>query len=77
MRGLPTPVSPGSTVGGCMLVNSVKAEVARLLTEAGAPPPVLSGAAVVGAARATELFETAYDEHAHRLARLYATVGQD
>ena len=38
IEGLPTPVSPGSTVGGCMLVNCVKAEVARLLTEAGAPP---------------------------------------
>jgi uncharacterized phosphosugar-binding protein len=77
IEGLPTPVSPGSTVGGCMLVNCVKAEVARLLTEAGAPPPVLSGAAVVGSERAAELFETAYDEHAHRLARLYATVGQE
>lgn len=76
-EGVPTPVSPGSTVGGCMLVNCLKAEVARLLTEAGAPPPVLSGAAVVGAARAAEIFETAYDEHAHRLARLYATVGQE
>ena len=77
IEGLPTPVSPGSTVGGCMLINCLKAEVARLLTEAGAPPPVLSGAALVGEARATELFETAYDEHAHRLARLYATVGQE
>lgn len=75
--GLSTPVSPGSTVGGCMLVNCLKAEVARLLTEAGAPPPVLSGANVVGEARASALFEAAYDEHAHRLARLYATVGQD
>ena len=75
--GLSTPVSPGSTVGGCMVVNCLKAEVARLLTEAGAPPPVLSGAAVVGEARASALFEAAYDEHAHRLARLYATVGQD
>jgi uncharacterized phosphosugar-binding protein len=77
IEGLPTPVSPGSTVGGCMLVNCVKAEVARLLTAAGAPPPVLSGAAVVGEARAAALFEAAYDEHAHRLARLYATVGQE
>jgi uncharacterized phosphosugar-binding protein len=77
IEGLPTPVSPGSTVGGCMLVNCVKAEVARLLTEAGAPPRVLSGAAVVGEARASALFEAAYDEHAHRLARLYATVGQE
>lgn len=77
IEGLPTPVSPGSTVGGCMLVNCLKAEVARLLTDAGAPPLVLSGAAVVGEARASALFEAAYDEHAHRLARLYATVGQE
>src|SRR6188474_2392883 len=28
--GLETPVSPGSTVGGIMIINSIKAEVARL-----------------------------------------------
>ena len=32
--GLDTPVSPGSTVGGCLLVNAIKAEVAARLTEA-------------------------------------------
>jgi len=73
--GLDTPVAPGSTIGGCLLVNCIKAQVALLLTEGGAPPKVLSGAAIVGAERATELFESAYDEHAHRLAKLYATVG--
>ncbi len=73
---LDTPVSPGSTIGGALLVNSIKAEVARLLTEAGQPPKVLSGAVVVGAERATALFESAYDEHAHRLAALYASVGE-
>ncbi len=73
--GLDTPVAPGSTVGGAMLVNCLKAETARLLTEAGRPPKVLSAGAVVGATRAVELFEAAYDEHAHRLAKLYARVG--
>src|SRR5687767_10529726 len=33
--GLQTPVSPGSTVGGGIIINSIKAEVAGLLTEAG------------------------------------------
>jgi uncharacterized phosphosugar-binding protein len=75
--GLDTPVSPGSTVGGVMIINSIKAEVARLLTAAGKPPTVLSGAAVVGAHRATQLFESAYDEHAHRLAKLYANAGNN
>lgn len=73
--GLDTPVSPGSTVGGCLLVNAIKAEVAARLTAAGQPPKVLSGAAVVGAQRAMDLFEAAYDEHAHRIARLYAAAG--
>jgi uncharacterized phosphosugar-binding protein len=73
--GLDTPVAPGSTISGCLLVNAIKAEVAARLTEAGQPPKVLSGAAVVGAKRATELFEAAYDEHAHRIARLYAESG--
>lgn len=73
--GLDTPVAPGSTVGGAVIVNCIKAEVARLLTEAGRPPKVLSAGVVVGPERAVELFESAYDEHAHRLAKLYATVG--
>lgn len=73
--GLETPVAPGSTVGGCLLINSLKAETALRLTRAGQPPRVLTAGAVCGAAKATELFESAYDEHAHRLARLYQNVG--
>lgn len=75
VEGLDTPVSPGSTVGGAMIVNCLKAEVARQLTAAGSPPKVLSGAVIVGEDRAVELFESAYDEHAHRLARLFERVG--
>jgi uncharacterized phosphosugar-binding protein len=72
--GLDTPVAPGSTVGGVLLINTMKAEIAKLLTEAGHPPKVLTAGAVVGNQRATELFEAAYDEHAHRLARLFEAV---
>jgi uncharacterized phosphosugar-binding protein len=70
-------VAPGSTIGGCLLINSIKAEVAARLTQAGQPPRVLTAGAVVGKARATELFESAYDEHARRLARLYAHIGEN
>lgn len=73
--GLDTPVAPGSTVGGCLLVNSIKAEVANRLTQAGQPPRVLSAGVVVGPERAKSLFEAAYDEHGRRLAKLYATLG--
>ena len=75
LDGLDTPVAPGSTIGGCLLVNSIKAEVAQRLTQAGQPPKVLSGANVVGATRAVELFESAYDEHGRRLAKLYQNLG--
>ena len=74
--GLETPVSPGSTVGGIMIINSIKAEVAKLLTEAGKPPKVLTAGCVIGQEKATALFEAAYDEHAHRLAELYKNVGK-
>lgn len=74
VEGLDTPVAPGSTLGGVMVVNCIKAELARLLTAAGQPPRVLTATALVGAEKATELFESAYDEHAHRLAKLYATI---
>lgn len=73
--GLDTPVAPGSTVGGTLLINCIKAELAALLTAAGQPPKVLSSAVVVGEERAVSLFESAYDEHAHRLAKLFENVG--
>jgi uncharacterized phosphosugar-binding protein len=76
LAGLDTPVGPGSTVGGAILVNALKVEVASRLVAAGEPPRVLSAGAVVGASRASELFESAYDEHARRLARLYAHLGE-
>ena len=74
--GLDTPVSPGSTMGGVMIVNSIKAEVANLLTKAGQPPKVLTAGCVVGPTKAAELFEAAYDEHSHRLAELYKNAGK-
>jgi uncharacterized phosphosugar-binding protein len=74
--GLATPVAPGSSVGGCMLINAIKAEVAQRLTAAGQPPKVLTAACNVGAEEATRLFESAYDEHGRRLAKLYESLGE-
>jgi uncharacterized protein (UPF0212 family) len=37
---------------------------------------VLTAPALVGAERAAQLFESAYDEHARRLAKLYERIGQ-
>jgi len=77
ISGLETPVSPGSSVGGIIIVNSIKAEVARLLTAAGQPPKVLTASCVIDAERARDLFEAAYDEHARRLAELYKDAGKE
>ena len=76
IAGLDTPVAPGSTVGGAMLVNSLKAELAHRLTQAGSPPRVLTAPAIVGAERSKQLFEAAYDEHARRVSKLYAHLGE-
>ncbi len=73
--GLDTPVAPGSTVGGCLLVNSIKAEVAKRLTAGGQPPKVLTASIITGAEKATELFEAAYDEHGRRIAKYYQNLG--
>ena len=57
------------------IVNAIKAEVAARLDRGGPAAQVLTAACVVGAERATALFESAYDEHARRLAKLYAAAG--
>jgi uncharacterized phosphosugar-binding protein len=77
VQGLDTPVAPGSTVGAALLVNAVKVEVAARLVRAGASPNVLTASCVVGGERSAALFEAAYDEHAHRVARLLAHVGEE
>ncbi|MEC8895134.1 MAG: SIS domain-containing protein, partial [Planctomycetota bacterium] len=74
VEGLAEPVSPGSSIGSVLLVNTIKAEVAARLTEAGSPPKVLAASCIVGKERAAELFDAAYDEHAHRIARLYENL---
>ncbi len=76
VEGLATAVAPGSTVGGCLVVNTIKAELAQLLTAAGQPPKVLTAGVVCGVEKATELFEAAYDEHGRRLAKYYQHLGE-
>ena len=75
VEGLAEKVAPLSTVGGAILVNAIKAEVAERLVKGGAPPKVLAAACMVGAERSSELFEGAYDEHSRRMAKLYENLG--
>jgi uncharacterized phosphosugar-binding protein len=73
IEGLETPVAPLSSVAGCTIVNLLKAEVARLLTAAGAPPKVLTAACHLGGdqERARDLFEATYDDYRRRIGVLY------
>ena len=71
IEGLTTPVSPGSSLGGILLINCIKAKLASILTAAGQPPTVLTASNIVGEVEATRLFEKAYDEHATRMSKLY------
>jgi uncharacterized phosphosugar-binding protein len=67
--GLDTPVGPGSTLAYVAIVNSLKVRIAQLLMEKGITPPVITRASVVGAERSRALFDSAYREHARRVAR--------
>ena len=71
VTGLETPVAPLSSLTGCAIINLLKAEVARLLTEAGSPPKVLTAACHLGTERAQRLFEETYDDYRRRVGVLY------
>jgi uncharacterized phosphosugar-binding protein len=71
IAGLDTPVAPVSSITSCTIINLLKAEVARLLTEAGHPPKVLTAACHLGAQRARDLFEETYDDYRRRVGVLY------
>jgi len=71
IEGLAEPVAPISSLSSCAVINLIKAETARRLTEAGAPPMVLTAACHVGPDRARELFEATYDDYRKRIGILY------
>ena len=72
--GLDTPVGPLSTVAAVMIANEIKVQTAALLQQRNAMPAVLTAAAVVGAERSRQLFDTAYSDHATRLAQTLAAT---
>lgn len=68
--GLRYPVGPGSTIGNTAVINAVKVETARLLTEAGQPPLVLTHPHFVGEEESRRVFDAAYDDYRARVRRL-------
>jgi uncharacterized phosphosugar-binding protein len=70
IEGLPYPVGPGSTIGNTAVINAVKCEVARILTEGGQPPYVLTHSHFIGPEASKEVFDLAYDDYRKRVRRL-------
>jgi len=68
--GIAAPVGPSTTVAAAALVNALKVRVAERLAAVGALPPVLVSPVVAGEDDSRRSFDTAYDEHARRVARL-------
>jgi len=66
---------PFSTVGGGMLMNMLRVEVARRLVERGAPPVFLPSHQFVGSRSVEEELEVFYAQYAKRVAPLYARQG--
>lgn len=70
IEGLDNPVGPGSTLANTAVVNEIKVRTAELLVGAGKMPPILTSSTLVGPEESRRLFETAYAEHARRLASI-------
>jgi uncharacterized phosphosugar-binding protein len=77
LPGLDTPVGPGSSLAYVAIVNAMKVRIAQLLVERGVQPPVITRASVVGAERSRALFDSAYREHARRVARTLVREADD
>lgn len=70
LEGLDTPVGPGSTVANVAVVNEIKVQVADLLLARGISPAVLTSGSLVGEQRSKALFDEAYSDYSHRLAKV-------
>lgn len=73
LQGLDTPVGPSTTLASAAVVNLLKVETARLLTQQGRMPSVLTSSALVGAERSEQLFDDAYLDQAERSAAVLRT----
>src|SRR5256885_1168918 len=69
ISGLDTPVAPGSTVGGFMLVNCIKTQKGGRPNPPRHTPNVFNRSTIVRKKRLTEPFESPPDEHAPRPAK--------
>jgi len=69
--GLSDPVGPGSTIGGAVVANALKVEIAERLVARGVQPSVLTSSYFVGEEASRQKFEASYNEFRRRSLRAY------
>ena len=75
LEGAPGKTGPFSTVGGAMLMNMLRCEVAQRLADRGIEPVFLPSHQFVGSRTVEEQLELFYAQYARRVAPLYARQG--
>ncbi|HEV3146392.1 MAG TPA: SIS domain-containing protein [Gemmataceae bacterium] len=76
LKGCRHKTGPFSTVGGAMVMNMLRVEVARRLAERGIEPVFLPSHQFVGDKTVEEELEYFYAQYAKRVAPLYARQGK-
>lgn len=75
LHGSQSKTGPFSTLGGAMLMNMLRCEVAQRLVDRGIEPVFLPSHQFVGSRKVEEQLEYFYAQYARRVAPLYARQG--
>jgi uncharacterized phosphosugar-binding protein len=76
LEGSPNHTGPFSTIGGALVMNLLRCEVAQRLVDRGIEPVFLPSHQFVGSRTVEEQLEFFYAQYARRVAPLYARQGQ-
>lgn len=76
LEGSPSKTGPFSTVGGAMLMNMLRCEVAQRLVDRGIEPVFLPSHQFVGNRTVEEQLEYFYAQYARRVGPLYSRQGR-
>jgi uncharacterized phosphosugar-binding protein len=76
LRGITNKTGPFSTLGGAMVMNLLRCEVAQRLVDRGIEPVFLPSHQFVGSRSVEQQLEYFYAQYARRVGPLYARQGQ-
>jgi uncharacterized phosphosugar-binding protein len=76
LEGSPFKTGPFSTLGGALVMNMLRCEVAQRLLDRGIEPVFLPSHQFVGSRTVEDQLEYFYAQYARRVAPLYARQGE-